>query len=595
MSTALPDPVAPAQIERRGIRLGDVFFRGVALVAALGTTAVLVLLAYKVFDLAWPAIQHFGLSFIWTQGWNPNSEVFGALSFIYGTVVTASIALLLATPLSVAIALFLTEISPRRLAAPIATMVELLAAIPSVVLGLWGILVFGPWVAEHLEPFLERWLGFLPIFSGDPSQAGMLPAALVLTIMIVPITSAICRELFSRVPRDLTDGSLALGSTKWEAIRRVAIPYAAPGISAAVLLGLGRAFGEAIAVTQVIGSGNEIHASLFPPADTLASRIASRYQGASSGLEVGLAALSRGDSDGDLARHERRRAGDREQVPEGPQDARPDELDGPGQRLRHHRALERARPPAADAEDRRRARDPLAAAAVCACSGRARLGAHQGSEPARRLVLHQACGAVRREGGIADALLGSAIIVGMSVVFAVPVRFSSRSTSRSTRDRRRRRSSASCWTSSTASQRSSWESSSTACSSSATVRAPSTARLSLAILMVPLVARATQEVLELVPRHLREASLALGVPRWRTVYSIVLPTAIGGILTGVVIAVARVAGETAPLLFTSSITSELDLRRHPQRAAEVCRCGSSRCPSLPRRTTRRPPGPPHSY
>ena len=186
MSTALPDPVAPAQIERRGIRLGDVFFRGVALVAALGTTAVLVLLAYKVFDLAWPAIQHFGLSFIWTQGWNPNSEVFGALSFIYGTVVTASIALLLATPLSVAIALFLTEISPRRLAAPIATMVELLAAIPSVVLGLWGILVFGPWVAEHLEPFLERWLGFLPFFSGDPSQAGMLPAALVLTIMIVP-------------------------------------------------------------------------------------------------------------------------------------------------------------------------------------------------------------------------------------------------------------------------------------------------------------------------------------------------------------------------------------------------------------------------
>jgi phosphate transport system permease protein len=286
MSTALPDPAAPAQIERRGIRLGDVLFKGVALVAALGTTGVLGLLAYKVFDLAWPAIQTSGLSFIWTQGWNPNSEVFGALSFIYGTAVTAFIALLLATPLSVAIALFLTEISPRRLAAPIATMVELLAAIPSVVLGLWGILVFGPWIANHLEPFLERWLGFLPIFSGDPSQAGMLPAALVLTIMIVPITSAICRELFSRVPRDLTDGSLALGSTKWEAIRRVAIPYAAPGISAAVLLGLGRAFGEAIAVTQVIGSGNEIHASLFPPADTLASRIASRYQGASSGLEV---------------------------------------------------------------------------------------------------------------------------------------------------------------------------------------------------------------------------------------------------------------------------------------------------------------------
>jgi phosphate transport system permease protein len=200
--------------------------------------------------------------------------------------VTAFIALLLATPLSIAIALFLTEIAPRRLAAPIATMVELLAAIPSVVLGLWGILVFGPWIADHLEPFLTNVLGFLPIFSGEPSQAGLLPAALVLTIMIIPITSAICRELFSRVPRDLYDGSLALGSTRWEAIRRVAIPYAAPGISAAVLLGLGRAFGEAIAVTQVIGSGNTINASLFPPADTLASRIASTYQGASSALEV---------------------------------------------------------------------------------------------------------------------------------------------------------------------------------------------------------------------------------------------------------------------------------------------------------------------
>jgi len=286
MSTLTPDPAAPASIERRGIRLGDLLFKGVALVAAVGVTAVLGFIAYKVFDLAWPAMQKFGLSFIWTEAWNPNTNVYGALTFIYGTLVTAFIALLLATPLSIAIALFLTELAPKRLASPIATMVELLAAIPSVVLGLWGILVFGPWVAQHLEPWLQSWFGFLPIFSGTPSQAGVLPAALVLTIMIIPITSAICRELFSRVPRDLTDGSRALGSTQWEAIRRVAIPYAAPGISAAVLLGLGRAFGEAIAVTQVIGSGNAISRSLFPPGDTLASRIASTYQGASNEIEV---------------------------------------------------------------------------------------------------------------------------------------------------------------------------------------------------------------------------------------------------------------------------------------------------------------------
>ena len=286
MSTLTPDPVAPASIERRGIRLGDVLFRGVAAVAAAGVAALLVFIAYKVFALAWPAMQEFGLSFIWTEAWNPNTNVYGALTFIYGTIVTAFIALLLATPLSIAIALFLTELAPKRLAAPIATMVELLAAIPSVVLGLWGILVFGPWVAQHLEPWLQNWFGFLPIFSGDPSQAGVLPAALVLTIMIIPITSAICRELFSRVPSDLTSGSLALGSTRWEAIRRVALPYAAPGISAAVLLGLGRAFGEAIAVTQVIGSGNSISRSLFAPGDTLASRIASTYQGASNDIEV---------------------------------------------------------------------------------------------------------------------------------------------------------------------------------------------------------------------------------------------------------------------------------------------------------------------
>jgi phosphate transport system permease protein len=286
MSTVTPDPAAPVQIDRRGIRLGDVLFRGVALVATVGVAALLALITYQVFDLAWPAIQDSGISFIWTDTWNPNSNVYGALVFIYGTIVTAFIALLLATPLSVAIALFLTEIAPRRVAAPIATMVELLAAIPSVVLGLWGILVFGPWVATHLEPWLQSTVGFLPIFSGDPSQSGVLPAALVLTIMIIPITSAICRELFSRVPRDLTDGSLALGSTRWEAIRRVSIPFAAPGISAAVLLGLGRAFGEAIAVTQVIGAGNSINRSLFPPGDTLASKIAATYQGASSNIEI---------------------------------------------------------------------------------------------------------------------------------------------------------------------------------------------------------------------------------------------------------------------------------------------------------------------
>ena len=282
MTSTTYEPAAPEDLRRRGIRLGDVLFRGIALLAALAATALLALIAWKIFDLAWPAIREFGLSFIWTEAWDPVTNTFGALIFIYGTVVTSFIALAIATPLSIAIALFLTEIAPRRIAAPIATMVELLAAIPSVVLGLWGILVFGPWVRDHLEPWLGDVLGFLPIFSGEPSQAGILPAGLVLTIMIIPITSAICRELFIRVPRDLTDGALALGSTRWESIKGVMIPYALPGIVAAVLLGLGRAFGEAIAVNQMIGNHNAIPTSWFEPGDSLGSKIASEYVGATS-------------------------------------------------------------------------------------------------------------------------------------------------------------------------------------------------------------------------------------------------------------------------------------------------------------------------
>ena len=283
MTSTVYEPAAPeADLRRRGIRLGDILFKGVSVIAAAAATVLLGLIAYKIFELAWPAIQDFGLSFVWTEAWNPVTNQFGALIFIYGTVVTSMIALLIATPLSIAIALFLTEIAPRRLAAPIATIVELLAAIPSVVLGLWGILVFGPWVRDHLEPWLGSVLGFLPMFSGDPSQAGILPAALVLTIMIIPITSAICRELFIRVPTELTDGALALGSTRWEAIRGVMFAYAAPGIAAAVLLGLGRAFGEAIAVNQTIGNHNAIPSSWFAPGDSLGSKIASEYVGAGS-------------------------------------------------------------------------------------------------------------------------------------------------------------------------------------------------------------------------------------------------------------------------------------------------------------------------
>jgi phosphate transport system permease protein len=285
-----PDSAAlEPSLERSGFPLGDVLFKGVAVAASAFATALLGVIAYKIFDLAAPAMSHFGLAFLWTEVWDPVKDNYGALTFVYGTAVTSLIALVLATPISIAIALFLTEIAPRRIRTPVATLIELLAAIPSVVLGLWGILVFGPWLRDHLSSGLQRGFGWIPLFEEPATDgaASVLTASLVLTIMIVPITSAICRELFSRVPKDLMDGAMALGTTRWEAVRSVLLAYAAPGIAAAVLLGLGRAFGEAIAITQVIGGSDRLTATLFAPGDTLGSRIASQYQGATSALQQG--------------------------------------------------------------------------------------------------------------------------------------------------------------------------------------------------------------------------------------------------------------------------------------------------------------------
>lgn len=271
---------------RLGDRVGDTGFTWLTAGAALGAVALVGLLAYKVFDQAAPSIARFGLGFLTSQRWDAVAGKFGALDFIYGTLVSSFVALLLAAPLAIAIGLFLTELAPPFLRAPVGALVEVLAGIPSVVIGLWGILVLGPFVQSDLEPALGSALGWIPLFAGRHSPAGLLPAIIVLTIMIVPIVSSISRELFARVPRELQEGAFALGSTHWEMVRGVMLPYARPGLVAAMILGLGRAVGEAIAVTQVIGGATGIHASLFAPADTLASRIASQYQGAVSNLQV---------------------------------------------------------------------------------------------------------------------------------------------------------------------------------------------------------------------------------------------------------------------------------------------------------------------
>ncbi|TML10567.1 MAG: phosphate ABC transporter permease subunit PstC [Actinobacteria bacterium] len=285
--SAVPSTTAPALSSRRrlGDRLGDGALHGLTAAAAAAAAALLIAIAWKIFDVAHPAISKYGFGFLTHQGWDVARNKFAALDFIWGTAVTSFAALLIATPVSIAIGLYLSELAPRGARTVIASLVELLAAIPSVVLGLWGILVLGPFVGQDLEPWLHRHLGFIPLFSGTPENAGILVAILVLTIMVVPITSSICRELFVGVPTELEEGALALGATRWEMVRGVILPYTRSGVAAAVILGFGRAIGEAIAVTQVMGAGHGIHWSLFATGDTLASRIAEQYAGA-AGLQV---------------------------------------------------------------------------------------------------------------------------------------------------------------------------------------------------------------------------------------------------------------------------------------------------------------------
>jgi phosphate transport system permease protein len=288
MSVAQEQVAGPAAFKRRGrFRPGDTVLYIVTLLAALSGVVLLALITREVLADAWPAMDKFGLKFLTTQAWDQNKELFGAKSFIFGTVVTSFGALILATPISIAIALFLTELAPGWIRSVVGPLVELLAAVPTVVLGLWGILILGPFIVSTLGPALHGTLGFLPIFGVPPPVGSSVFAAiLILTIMMVPIISSICRELFLGVPSELKDGALALGATRWEMVRGVVFPYARAGIAAAMILGLGRAIGEAIAVTQVIGASVAINTSLFKPGDTLASRIAGQYQGADTALQV---------------------------------------------------------------------------------------------------------------------------------------------------------------------------------------------------------------------------------------------------------------------------------------------------------------------
>jgi phosphate transport system permease protein len=276
-------------------RVPDAVFRAIIALAAFSIFVIVVLIVYELIDKSKLSLHEFGFKFFYGRDWDPVNGEFGALPFIYGTVVSSLLALVLAVPLSVGVAVYITEMCPVRLRAIISFLVELLAAIPSVIYGLWGIFVLAPLLREHVQPFLAKYFGWTGLFEGPQFGLGMLAAGIILAIMIVPIVASITREVLNAVPQNQREAVLALGATRWEMIRMGVLRNARIGIVGGVFLGLGRALGETMAVTMVIGNRPEIAKSLFAPGYTMASVIANEFSEATGDLylnalvEIGLA------------------------------------------------------------------------------------------------------------------------------------------------------------------------------------------------------------------------------------------------------------------------------------------------------------------
>jgi phosphate transport system permease protein len=283
--------MANAAAPKGGLHVGDRAF-AVGLTLLGGSILVIVGIIVAVCaGLSLPAFRKLGFfHFLGGTDWNPVEDSFGALPFVYGTLVTSAIAIIIAMPVAIGLALFLTEMAPAALRRIVSPLVEVLAAIPSVVYGLWGLMVLVPILRDMVEPTLGRWFGFLPLFSGPALGLGFLPAGIVLSIMILPTIASVTVEVLRTMPASLREGALALGATRWEAIRAVVLPYARRGILGAVILGLGRALGETMAVTMLIGNQPVINFSLFAPGYSLPSVIANEFAEASGDIHAGALA-----------------------------------------------------------------------------------------------------------------------------------------------------------------------------------------------------------------------------------------------------------------------------------------------------------------
>jgi phosphate transport system permease protein len=264
---------------------GDAIFRIVMFLVALLMVAIVLAMVVALASDSMLSIRQFGFEFLTARRWDPIKGEFGALPFVYGTVMSSVIALVISIPFSLGIAIFLVEQAPQYIARPVGFLVELLAAIPSVVYGLWGIFVLAPFLREYVQPLLQSTLGWLPLFQGSVTGIGLLTGGIILAIMVTPIISAVVRDVLAAVPGSQREAALALGATKWEMIR-VVLVNGAPGIAGAIILGLGRALGETMAVTMVIGNRAQISPSLFDPAYTIASAIANEFTEATGDLYV---------------------------------------------------------------------------------------------------------------------------------------------------------------------------------------------------------------------------------------------------------------------------------------------------------------------
>jgi phosphate transport system permease protein len=264
-----------------GQRLREKVFRGATLTAALLVLTLLGGVALSLLKGSWPAFAHFKLAFLTREIWNPVTDEYGALAPVYGTVVTSLLAMVIAIPISFGIAIFLTELSPSWLKRPVGVAVELLAAVPSIIFGIWGLFVLAPILQRHVQPWLIETIGPLPLvgklFQGPPFGIGILTASVVLAIMVLPFISAVVRDVFETVPDVLKESGYGLGATTWEVIWKVVIPYSRTGIVGGIMLGLGRALGETMAVTFVIGNAHRISPSLLAPGTTISASIANEF------------------------------------------------------------------------------------------------------------------------------------------------------------------------------------------------------------------------------------------------------------------------------------------------------------------------------